>query len=242
MMCHQMINERHGLELDLTKNWDIIVEQVVDQKKTSINWIGKPGWRKSLNQAITHTLDQKWRAVKAIIKSEQQKYYGEEMIKAFRHGGWVGTKLKNVAASFDTEGLLRAHARLDLSVGFHVQETRPILLPRKSEATKRLVQWTHVKLGHWTSAAVVTTVLRRRFWILSMYEYVRGIIRHCFECQCLNNKPGRQKMGDLPKQVVSYDKLEPFRHVAMDFAGPFKVRLNKILCKNYLLVIVCRQL
>jgi hypothetical protein len=84
--------------------------------------------------------------------------------------------------------------------------------------------------------------LRRRFWILSMYEYVRGIIRHCFECQCLNNKPGRQKMGDLPKQVVSYDKLEPFRHVAMDFAGPFKVRLNKILCKNYLLVIVCRQL
>jgi hypothetical protein len=99
-----------------------------------------------------------------------------------------------------------------------------------------------VQLGHWTSAAVVTTILRRRFWILSMYEYVRGILKHCFECQCLQNKPGRQKMGELPREIVTYDKLEPFRHVSLDFAGPFKVRVQTILCKHYLLVIVCRQL
>jgi hypothetical protein len=49
-------------------------------------------------------------------------------------------------------------------------------------------------------------------------------------------------MGALPKEVVTYDKLEPFRHVSMDFAGPFKVRVKTVLCKNYLLVIVCRQL
>jgi hypothetical protein len=126
-----------------------------------------------------------------------QSYSEDGTTKAFKHGGWCRTELKNVAASFDFEGLLRAHARLDLSIGFHVQETRPILLPRKSEMTRQIVKWTHVQLGHWTSAAVVNTILRRRFWILSMYEYVRGILKHCFECQCLNNKPGHQKMGAL---------------------------------------------
>jgi hypothetical protein len=168
-MCHEMINAKHLLKLDLSKKWNVIVDQVVAQQKPRINWTGKSKWRKTLDQAATYTLDQKWQAVKAIVKMEQQKHYGEEMIKAFKHGGWCGTELKNVAASFDFEGLLRAHARLDLSIEFHVQETRPILLPRKSEMTRRIVQWTHVQLGHWTSAAVVTTILRRRFWILSMY-------------------------------------------------------------------------
>jgi hypothetical protein len=211
IMCHKMINEKHDIKLDLSKKWNVVVDLVVAQQKPRIKWTGRSGWRKTLDKAVTYTLDQRWQAVKAVVKMEQQKHYGDEMIKAFKHGGWCGTELKNIAASFDMEGLLRAHARIDLSVGFHVQETRPIVLPRKSEMTRRIVQW-------------------------------RGIIRHCFEYQCLNNKPGRQKMGELPKESVAYDRLEPFRHVSMDFAGPFKVRVKTILCKHYLLVIVCRQL
>jgi hypothetical protein len=123
--------------------------------------------------------------------------------------GWIGVEVT---------------LRLDSSMGFHIQETRPLVLPRKSAVTKRIVQWTHAQLGHWTSAAVVTTTLHKRFWIPNMYEYVRGVIRHCFEC--LNNKAASQKFGALPKDIVQYETLEPFRHVAMDFAGPFKATEN----------------
>jgi hypothetical protein len=118
------------------------------------------------------SLKSRWQAVKIIVKQQQQEHYSEEMIKAFKKGGWVGSELKNVSAAFDNEGLLRANVRLDSSVGFHIQETRPLVLPRKSVVTKRIVQWTHDQLGHWTSAAIVTTTLRKRFWIASMYEYV----------------------------------------------------------------------
>jgi hypothetical protein len=56
-------------------------------------------------------------------------------------GGWVGLELKNVCVVFDTEGLLRANVSLDSSVGLHIQRTRSLGLPRKSEVTKIIVQW-----------------------------------------------------------------------------------------------------
>jgi hypothetical protein len=43
-----------------------------------------------------------------------------------------------------------------------------------------------------------------------MYEYVRILVRHCFECQCLNNKPASQRFGDLPKKIVHYETMESF--------------------------------
>jgi hypothetical protein len=237
-----MINAKHILKLDLSKKWNVIVDQVVAQQRPGINWTRKSNWCKTLDQAAMYTLDQKWRAVKAIVKMEQQKHCGEEMSKSFKHGGWCETELRSVAASFVIRGLLRAQARVDLSAEFHVQGTRPILGPRTAEMTRRIVQWTYVRLGPWTSAVGLTTILQRRIWIWSRYEYVRGILRHCFEYQCLPNKSGRQKMGEFPREIVTYERLEPFRHVSLDFIGPFKVRVKTILCEHCLVVIVCRQL
>jgi hypothetical protein len=90
--------------------------------------------------------------------------------------------------------------RLDSSVEFHIH-----MLPTKSAVRKRVVQWVHFHLGHWTSVAVVTNPLRKRFWSLQVYEYVRSIIRHCFECQNLNHQLASQKFGDLPKERVQYE-------------------------------------
>jgi hypothetical protein len=77
-MCQEMINAKHLLELDLSKKWNVIVDQVVAQQKPGINWTGKSNWRKTLDQAATYTLDQKWQAVKAIVKMEQQKHSNME--------------------------------------------------------------------------------------------------------------------------------------------------------------------
>jgi hypothetical protein len=82
------------LKLDLSKKWNVVVDQIVFQQKPRIKWTGKPSWRKVLDKAVVYTLDQRWQAVKAVVKMEQQKYYGDEMIKAFKHGGWCGMELK----------------------------------------------------------------------------------------------------------------------------------------------------
>jgi hypothetical protein len=193
-MCHRVINGKHTLKLDVSKKWIVMVE-VVDQTKI-------PMERKQLSTQVKNKMglqswERGWKAGKLIVKRKQHEHYSDEMIKAFKMGSWVGPRLTNVCAPLDLEVLLSANVRLDLYVELHIQ-----VLPTKSAVRKRVGQCAHIHLGHWTSVAVVTTPLCKRFWSLRMYEYVRRIIRHCFECQNLNHQFASQEFGDLPKEGV----------------------------------------
>jgi hypothetical protein len=143
-MCNRAIKEKHKLKLDVSKKWIVMIGQVVDQTKTSIEWKQRFGRQKSTqvkNKMGLHSLKRRGQAVQQMVNRQQREHYSDEMIKAFKMGGWVGSELKNVCVVFDTEGLLRANVSLDSSVGLHIQGTRSLGLPRKSEVTKIIVQW-----------------------------------------------------------------------------------------------------
>lgn len=74
------------------------------------------------------------------------------------------------------------------------------------------------------------STLLRRYWIPHANAAARKVIRECMVCQKQRQKPGEQKMSDLPMDRISAD-LPPFTHVGVDYFGPIEVKRQEF-CKK----------
>ena len=127
-------------------------------------------------------------------------------------------------------GLLRVDGRLDrASVSFDLKH--PIILPHTSHLTNLIVLHCHCITGH-GGANMTLNQLLQRYWILRSTAVVRRVLNSCMHCRRRYEKPGAQKMADLPPSRLQID-THPFAYCGVDYFGPLLVKQRRSQVKRY---------
>ena len=144
---------------------------------------------------------------------------------------------KNLRIYYDGElRVLRLKTRLPYSE-LDGATVNPILLPTDSKLTTMIITSVHERLLH-AGVRQTLTALRGEFWFTSGRRKVTSVLRSCITCRKAVGKTYALPLQpDLPDFRVLRDT--PFKHVGIDFAGPFIVTQGDVDIKAYVLVITC---
>ena len=132
--------------------------------------------------------------------------------------------MRELAPFLDEYGLLRVGGRLQRA-GFSYEKTHPLILPRRHELTGLIIHHYHQKSLHFGYNNVLAQ-LRERFWVIGGSATVRHYLAGCSQCRHLRAPMGRQQMAPLPPSRFAIGH-PPFTYAAVDYFGPFKVRITK---------------
>ncbi|XP_026467856.1 uncharacterized protein LOC113371444 [Ctenocephalides felis] len=160
------------------------------------------------------------RAELTIIKLIQQIYLFEEIdcLKMYKF-----PKRYRTLRLFLHDGFLRVGGRLT-HANLNFDHKFPLLLPKKDHVINLIIDYYHEKHLH-AGPHLLTSILRQRYWILSIRSIVRQRIHKCNKCFRSNPKSFTPIMADLPSPRVM--EAKPFQHTGTDYAGPFRVTMGK---------------
>ncbi|XP_053388226.1 uncharacterized protein LOC128551404 [Mercenaria mercenaria] len=188
---------------------------------------------RSTGSQQTLTTEELHRAEKVCIRSCQMSKYRAEVkdIQTKRYKLPLSRQLK----LFLKNGLLkyRVHnAPLDEMTKY------PYLLPAKHPFTNLVIKDAHSRLLH-AGVSSTITFLRQKYWIPSIGQNVKVILRKCTCCKKIVGKPySAPDPPPLPKSRVS--DVKPFTYTGVDFTGALLVRdNNRNDVKAYLCLFTC---
>ena len=175
-------------------------------------------------------------ALKKWIKTCQALTYPNEIANLTSHSRTRLLLVRQLRLFLDSDGFLRCggkihNAPMDDSAKF------PYLLPPSHPLTKLIIQDTHVKQLH-SGVNATVTALRQTFWITSIRQHVRKLLRHCVTCRKLEGTAFRAPdPAPLPKLRVQ--EAPPFAVTGVDFAGPLYVQSDNGEIKSYICLFTC---
>ena len=136
----------------------------------------------------------------------------------------------------DARGFLRCGGRLH-NAPLSDQAKHPYLLPPNNPFTALIVYEAHAKQLHSGTASTVTA-LRQNFWIISIRQYVKKLLRRCVTCRKHEGK-AYHAPDPAPLPKIRTQQTEPFSVTGFDYAGPLYVRDNNVEIKTYICLFTC---
>lgn len=139
----------------------------------------------------------------------------------------------------DQDGVVRINGRLGNS---ELPETQkhPILLAKDSHLSHLIVRHWHLVTCH-SGPRVITSLIGRQFWIMSVRVVIRKVLSLCTICVRSIAQSPHPLMADLPSSRVK--ACRPFSRVGVDYAGPLQMRECRLRkarrYKVYIAVFVC---
>ncbi|XP_045025108.1 uncharacterized protein LOC123469827 [Daphnia magna] len=98
----------------------------------------------------------------------------------------------------------------------------PFLLPKLCDLTTMIVLYHHQRMLHCGIDATCSS-LRQRYWIPSIKQRVRSILRSCVTCRRVSGKPYRAP-DHAPLPAFRVSDAPPFTVVGVDFTGTYPIR------------------
>ncbi|CAI6371615.1 unnamed protein product [Macrosiphum euphorbiae] len=174
------------------------------------------------------------------IARSSQRFHFSTLIHELSQGRAISMRLLARLRPFlDNENIVRVGGRLSRS-DLSDDQKHPVLLSKTSHFSVLLIRHWHDITGH-SGPQIVSSLVCRQYWILSVRTLIRTIISSCTTCVRITAKNPQPVMADLPSSRVT--ECHPFARVGVDYAGPFSVKENRLrkprMYKMYLAVFVC---
>ncbi|GBO28884.1 hypothetical protein AVEN_13783-1 [Araneus ventricosus] len=175
-----------------------------------------------------------------LIKQCQFEVFSAE-VTAMMSGDNISNKSKilNLSPFLDNKGVMRVGGRLKNSQ-LPYSGKHPIILPSKGKLTEMIVRYYHEKYFHLGPQHLLFQV-RQKYWPIRGRNVCRKIVHNCVVCFKVKPKEYSQKMGNLPKERITPDKV--FSSTGKDLCGPFLIK-NKYQRKGpeikvYVCIFIC---
>ena len=153
-------------------------------------------------------------------------------------GKKVPDLVNNLNLFLDKNNLIRSDGRIGKVVAFEYDVIHPILLPKKHQLTKLIIEDCHLKCQHLGISAMLNKVRLSGFWIPKARQAVKNVISPCCVCKRFNSLSFKYpRVTNFPKHRVNF--VKPFRHLGIDYTGHVWVKDGKVVKKFYLLVFTC---
>lgn len=177
-------------------------------------------------------------AMLVIVKSSQSIMFMDLRLSLSR-GSSISRSLAQLRPFVDDQGVIRIGGRLQNS-SLSENQKHPILLAKSSHLALLIVRYWHAVTCH-AGSRLMTSMIMRTFWILSVRVVVRKVRSQCVVCVRLSAQSPAPVMAALPD--IRVQSCRPFSRVGIDFAGPLLVRECKLRkarpYKVYISVFVC---
>lgn len=121
------------------------------------------------------------------------------------------SKLISLTPFVDGNGILRVRGRLEHST-LTYDEMHPIILPPNSHFSQLLIDRVHLRTMHGCTG-LVTSSLRRQYWIVNARNAIRHRLHKCIVCFRQRPDATEQLMGSLPSARVRCT-TRPFLHAS----------------------------
>ena len=144
--------------------------------------------------------------------------------------------LKKLDPFLDASNLLRVGGRFR-RIQRPETEIHPVILPKHSFFSRLVVLCAHDHVKHQGRTTTVNRVRQMGYWIPSLNQLVKTVIRFCVTCIRFRGAPQSQKMSDLPPERIT--QSSPFDYTGMDFFGPFEIKEGRKTLKRYGVVFTC---
>ena len=129
--------------------------------------------------------------------------------------------VKQLRLYLDQQGLLRCGGRIH-NAPLEYDVKFPYLLPKKHVLTKLIVFDVHKNQLHSGVNSTITQI-RQKYWIPSIRQCVRSLLRTCIQCTRVTGRPyAAPDPPPLPKVRVS--EAPPFSVTGVDFTGALFVK------------------
>ena len=178
----------------------------------------------------------------SVLRLTQEEYFNKEIMicksgdKSSNRGRWKSSAIWKLDPFLDENGLMRAGGRLKCSqmgsLAIH-----PIILPKKCQISRRLVEYYHAKVYHSGRTTTSNEIRQDGYWVINGNSMVRSVIHNCVTCRLLRGKLGEQKMANLPKERFSTEG--PFTYTGLDMFGPFHIKEGRKVHKRFVALFTC---
>ncbi|XP_016661601.2 uncharacterized protein LOC107884315 [Acyrthosiphon pisum] len=178
-------------------------------------------------------------ATRAVIAASQRVTFPTLVSDLRRLRHLASKPLARLCPFVDSEGIIRVGGRLRHSE-LPYDGRHPILLAKGSYLALLVCRHWHKITGH-SGPRVMTSLIHRQYWIVSLRAVIHSVVSQCTRCVRLRASVPTPVMADLPESRVL--QCRPFSCVGVDYAGPIPMRDNKLrksrTYKAYIAVFVC---
>ncbi|XP_037774346.1 uncharacterized protein LOC119570828 [Penaeus monodon] len=184
------------------------------------------------------TVSELEKAEKVIIKELQSKHYADEkrVLQTKENVLNKTSSLYKLDPFMDTDGIIKVRGRLS-QANLNEASRHPVILPGKCHISELLICHYHQRVYPQGRGITLNEIRSAGYWIVGGSSMVAKHIRNCIVCKKSRGKTLDQKMSDLPK-----DRLEPsppFTYCAVDYFGPFYVKVRRSEVKRYGALFTC---
>ena len=172
------------------------------------------------------------------IKIYQRRFLFQELSYLYQQKGPRPTLVSQLDLFLDENGVIRCGGRLK-KMAATVFTKHPILLPKSSELTIKIIGCYHEQMLHGTIGDTVCAI-RQRFWIPAIRQQVKKTIHSCTRCRRISGPPyATPDHAALPDFRVN--RSRPFQHTGVDYTGAYTVRVSSkgADLKVYIVLFTC---
>ncbi|XP_050064202.1 uncharacterized protein LOC126553053 [Aphis gossypii] len=178
-------------------------------------------------------------ATRAVIAASQHTTFPSLFIDLEKLRHIKHRPLARLCPFVDSEGIIRVGGRLRHSE-LPYDHRHPVLLAKESHLAVLVCRHWHKVTGH-SGPRIMTALIHRKYWIVSLRSVIHSVISQCTRCVRLRATVPVPIMADLPESRVL--QCRPFSRVGVDYAGPIPMRENRLrksrTYKAYIAVFVC---
>ena len=183
---------------------------------------------------------------KWLIMEAQKEFYFEELSelkgKPEKGSQKIKTEIRKFNPRLDEDGIIRSSSRLS-NIDFYPMERRfPIILPRKAEFTRLLVEHLHVRFEHTLGYNALKSEVHAEYAIHGLGKLIDKVNSRCQECRLRRAKLVTQQMAPIPR-IRCAEQVHPFYKTGLDFAGPFNIKMGRAKARKpvSVLILTCLQ-
>ena len=171
-----------------------------------------------------------------LVKAVQGSVYHQEVTYLLKKQTTCPPLVRQLRLFLDDSQLIRCGGRIHNAPTTELSKF-PYLMPPNCRFSELLVIDTHQKLHH-GGVGITVTAVRQTYWIPSIRQYVRKLLRRCVVCNKLMGKPYRAPdPPPLPKVRVT--ESPPFTVTGVDFTGALYVKAEEEEKKVYICLFTC---
>lgn len=147
--------------------------------------------------------------------------------------------LARLCPFIDERGIIRVGGRLRNS-SLPYDSNHLVLLSKTSHLPVLICQRWHKITCH-SVPRVMSALINRQFWIMSLRSVIHAVITRCVMCVRFGASNPQPLMADLPAARIT--QCRPFVRVGIDYAGPLQIREHQLrksrVHKVYIAIFVC---
>ena len=178
-------------------------------------------------------------SISYLIRQDQTEQY-PNILNYFSESNVPGKDIPNLVQQLnifiDSEGVLRVGSKIARKMRTN-KKYCPILLSKKSLLTELVVREFHTKQFH-SGIYSILAEFRKMFYVPCCFSVIKNVIKTCVHCKRFNARTIKNNQGPYRNFRIAPNDRH-FSTVALDYAGPFRVKVNSEVVKVYVLVITC---